>query len=84
MQVTKKTFQFPTKHGLPFHFVSAADGTNVVKVFNAAIAAAVEWKTKGDGFLHEVMELLDDDTLGKDPAAESGAADGGGAVTDAP
>jgi Rab-like protein 2 len=31
-KVTKKAFQFPKKHDLPFYFVSAADGTNVVKV----------------------------------------------------
>jgi Rab-like protein 2 len=30
--VTKKAFAFPKKHNLPFYFVSAADGTNVVKV----------------------------------------------------
>ena len=34
-QVTKKAFQFPKKHNLPFYFVSAADGTNVVKVWHA-------------------------------------------------
>lgn len=31
-QVTRKEFKFATKHNLPFFFVSAADGTNVVKV----------------------------------------------------
>eukprot|EP00730_Choanoeca_flexa_P001753 TRINITY_DN10770_c0_g1_i1.p1 TRINITY_DN10770_c0_g1~~TRINITY_DN10770_c0_g1_i1.p1 ORF type:complete len:225 (+),score=23.77 TRINITY_DN10770_c0_g1_i1:589-1263(+) len=30
--VTSKSFGFPKKNGLPFHFVSASDGTNVVKV----------------------------------------------------
>lgn len=30
--VTQKSFNFPKKHGLPFYFVSASDGTNVVKV----------------------------------------------------
>ncbi len=33
--MTKKAFQFPKKHNLPFYFVSAADGTNVVKVRGA-------------------------------------------------
>lgn len=32
-QVTSKKFNFAKKLGLPFEFVSAADGTNVVKVF---------------------------------------------------
>ena len=30
--VTQKAFNFPKKHQLPFYFVSASDGTNVVKV----------------------------------------------------
>ena len=29
---TEKTFKFAEKYNLPFYFVSAADGTNVVKV----------------------------------------------------
>lgn len=31
-KVTHRSFNFAKKHGLPFYFVSAADGTNVVKV----------------------------------------------------
>ena len=31
-QVTKKSFKFARTHHLPFFFVSASDGTNVVKV----------------------------------------------------
>lgn len=30
--VTKKAFAFATKHDVPFFFVSASDGTNVVRV----------------------------------------------------
>ena len=33
-QVTRKEFKFASKHNLPFFFVSAADGTNIVKVEN--------------------------------------------------
>ena len=29
---TKRNFNFPKKHRMPFYFVSASDGTNVVKV----------------------------------------------------
>ena len=32
--ITKKSFNFPKKHKLPFYFVSASDGTNVVKVID--------------------------------------------------
>jgi len=45
--VVKKTFNFPQKHAHCFptiYFCSAADGTNVVKLFNDAIRAA--WKYK--------------------------------------
>ena len=31
-KVTQKSFNFARKNHLPFHFVSASDGTNVVKV----------------------------------------------------
>ena len=30
--MTRKEFKFAAKHNLPFFFVSAADGTNIVKV----------------------------------------------------
>jgi len=32
IEITKKTFNFAQKHGMPLYFLSAADGTNVVKV----------------------------------------------------
>lgn len=32
MDVTQKTFAFPQKHNIPLYYVSASDGTNVVKV----------------------------------------------------
>jgi len=43
-KVTQKKFAFGQKKGLPFEFVSAADGTNVVRVFKDAIRAGVEYK----------------------------------------
>ncbi len=41
------------------------DGVHM-QVFNEAIKAAWEYKTKGSDFIHEIMDLLDDDTLGAD------------------
>jgi Rab-like protein 2 len=35
--VTRKNFKFAAKHNLPFFFVSAADGTNVVKVCSMCV-----------------------------------------------
>jgi hypothetical protein len=40
VKVTRKEFKFAAKHNLPFFFVSAADGTNIVKVFSV-----FKWKT---------------------------------------
>lgn len=45
-KVTAKTFKFPEQHNLPFYFVSAADGTNVVKVFEQAIQEAVRYSCR--------------------------------------
>lgn len=39
LQVTRKEFKFASKHNLPFFFVSAADGTNIVKVRHALAIA---------------------------------------------
>lgn len=64
MMVTRKAFKFPAEHNLPFFFVSSADGTNVEKVFEEAICAAVVHKkfTGGD-FITECLEILDNSTL---------------------
>ena len=58
--VTKKKFAFATKRNLPLQFVSAADGTNVVKIFNDAIQKAYQYKTnpKTD-FKDEILEIAD-------------------------
>ena len=68
MSVTRKTFNFVTKHSLPFYFVSASEGTNVARVFNEAIRLAAEWEanpsTEEAQYFKDVMELLQDDTLG--------------------
>lgn len=66
-KVTQKKFAFGTKKGIPFEFVSAADGTNVVRVFKDAIRAGFEYK-QGDkkDFMDDVMELLGDAVEGED------------------
>jgi hypothetical protein len=38
IQVTKKSFKFASQHELPFFFVSAADGANVVQVSHTLLA----------------------------------------------
>uniref|UniRef100_A0A672N297 Rab-like protein 2A n=1 Tax=Sinocyclocheilus grahami TaxID=75366 RepID=A0A672N297_SINGR len=59
MKVTQKNFSFAKKQGLPFYFVSAADGTNVVKVFKDAIQMALSYKRNSNDFMDEVMRELE-------------------------
>uniref|UniRef100_A0A8C3D2G4 Uncharacterized protein n=1 Tax=Corvus moneduloides TaxID=1196302 RepID=A0A8C3D2G4_CORMO len=58
MKVTQKSFNFARKFSLPFYFVSAADGTNVVKLFNDAIRLAVAYKQHSGDFMDEVLREL--------------------------
>lgn len=76
-KVTTKAFAFPTKHGLPFFYASAADGTNVVQLFQEAIRVGVGYKLGEKDFVAEVLELLGDDSLGSAGSAITG---GGGAA----
>ena len=57
--VTRKEFKFAAKHNLPFFFVSAADGTNVVKVFQSAILEAKRFKESGGDLLSNLLETLE-------------------------
>ncbi len=59
-KVTKKSFKFAQQHDLSFFFVSAADGTNVVKAFEEAIKAGLEFKKNGGDFVDEALSLLED------------------------
>ena len=59
-KVTRKEFKFATKHNLPFFFVSAADGTNVVQVFESAIREAKRFKESGGDVLSEMLDFLQD------------------------
>ncbi|RLN86914.1 hypothetical protein BBJ28_00007390 [Nothophytophthora sp. Chile5] len=58
MNVTSKKFKFAETHNLEFSFVSAADGTNVVRVFKDAVEAAVKFKREGGDFMSDVLDLL--------------------------
>ncbi len=53
-KVTQKKFAFAQKKGLPFEFVSAADGTNVVRVFRDIVRSGVEYK------LGDQKDFMDD------------------------
>jgi len=58
--VVSKTFAFAEKHGLPLHYVSAADGTNVVQLFETAIDAAVQYRKnpRREDLMTQVLDLI--------------------------
>ncbi|PIK58468.1 putative rab-like protein 2A isoform X2 [Apostichopus japonicus] len=58
-KVTQKTFHFGKKYNMPFYFVSAADGTNVVKLFREAINMAHSYKANPTDFMDEVLQELE-------------------------
>ena len=43
MKMTQRSFNFARKFSLPLYFVSAADGTNVVKVIGDCRDGLVRW-----------------------------------------
>ncbi|XP_049627445.1 rab-like protein 2B [Suncus etruscus] len=70
IKMTQKSFNFVRKFSLPLYFVSAADGTNVVKAltltatslhssFNDAIRLAVSYKQNSQDFMDEVLQELE-------------------------
>ena len=60
MEVTKKSFSFPKKHDMPLYCVSAADGTNVVRLFRDAIRLANAYRS-GDtpDFVDQILRELE-------------------------
>ncbi|XP_059481927.1 rab-like protein 2A [Neocloeon triangulifer] len=58
-EVTRRSFAFPQRHALPLYFVSASDGTNVVKLFQDAIEAAVEYKRNPADDADRILDELD-------------------------
>ncbi|XRB09047.1 Rab-like protein 2 [Pycnococcus provasolii] len=65
-KVTSKSFAFAEKNKMPFFFVSASDGTNVVKAFQTAMSLGLKKKeAPPEGLDAEIMALLEDPTLGQ-------------------
>ena len=70
-----KSFGFVDKHrlerggketDLPFYFVSAADGSNVVSIFQQAIELGLEYKKQleagnGGTFVDEILQFIDEE-----------------------
>mmetsp|Transcript_7010 Transcript_7010/g.6154 ORF Transcript_7010/g.6154 Transcript_7010/m.6154 type:complete len:210 (+) Transcript_7010:26-655(+) len=64
-RATQRQYKFVEELGVPFNFVSAANGTNVVQIFKDALNMAQEYKKNPpkDDFMSEVMDLLGDKAL---------------------
>jgi len=58
MEATNQSFAFGKKHKLPQYFVSAANGTNVVKLFRDAIKAALAYKLDPTDFTDQILSEL--------------------------
>lgn len=72
MKATQRSFNFAKKYLLPFYFVSAADGTNVVKMFRETIKRAVEYKQNPTDFMDEVLQELENFDLDKNEEDSEG------------
>ncbi|OON14939.1 Ras family protein, partial [Opisthorchis viverrini] len=59
MTMTNKTFNFAKKNKMALYFVSASNGTNVVRAFRDAIRAAVAYKESATDIMDQIMEELE-------------------------
>ena len=76
-KVMTKDFAFPKKHGMPFYFCSAADGTNVVAAFEDAISAGhVYANSDQEDFVDQVLALVNDTESMRVNLGADGGADG--------
>ena len=65
-KATARRYKFIEEIGCPFNFVSAANGTNVVAVFQQALEMGLHYKQNPhqDDFMNEVLDLLKDSPMG--------------------
>jgi len=61
-KVTTRRYKFIEEIGCPFNFVSAANGTNVVQIFNEALEMGANYKANPheDDFMNVALELMKD------------------------
>lgn len=59
-EVVTKSFAFAEKHRLPLQYVSAADGSNVVALFESAVDCAVKYRAnpEKDDIMTQVLDIL--------------------------
>lgn len=61
--IAGKSFAFPEKNNIPMYYVSASNGTNVVKLFKEAINAAFQYKKNPTDLTDQIMEELEMDNM---------------------
>ena len=60
--VTSKKFMFATKTGMDLYYASAADGTNVVRIFEEVLDKGIKYHNDPkDSYVRDVLDVLDDD-----------------------
>lgn len=60
----KRKYALAEKIGCPFYLVSAADGTNVVRIFEELIKIGIEHKVNPKKeYTEKILDLLDEDEL---------------------
>jgi Rab-like protein 2 len=71
-RVTTKNWKYVESLKVPFNFVSAADGTNVVSIFKDALDLAIQYKKNPpkDDFMADVLDLIGNDAFDPLPKKE--------------
>ena len=61
-QAINRRYKFFEEIGCELEFVSAADGTNVVAIFQKALEGGLHYKKNPheDDFMNDILDLLDD------------------------
>ena len=63
-EVTSKKFAFADKVGIELFYASAADGTNVVRVFEEALERGLGYRSNPkDSYVRDVLDILEDEEM---------------------
>ena len=63
-RTTQRQYKLADKLNCPFYWVSASDGTNVVRIFEELIKIGVEHKKNPkNNYYEKIMDILDDENL---------------------
>ena len=61
--IANKKFKFAEKYEIPIFFTSAANGVNVVRIFEIILEKSIEYKNSPrDNFVKDVLEVIESDS----------------------